>query len=406
MKLVSTLALAAGFAAFALAAPARAQTAITLGVITDMSGLYSDFSGRGSVEATRLAIEDFTAAHPDVTVDLLSADHQNKPDLASTIAREWYDQGGVDAIFDVTSSAAALAVSAVTREKNKVFLATNAASTALTGAECSPNTVHWTYDTWGLTRGTIGATLANGGDSWFFVIADYAFGHSLRDRGRILVQEAGGTVVGEVLHPLNSNDFASYLLQAQASGAKVIGLLNGGGDTINAIKQAGEFGIVRGGQSLAAMAVMLTDIRSLGLETAQGLTFTTWFYWDMNDDTRAFSARFAERMGGAKPTMGQAANYSAAMLYLESALKAGGTEDGAAVVTAMRDKGVYQDTLFGETEVRVDGRATHPTYLVRVKTPEQSAGEWDYYEILATIPPTEGNIPLAESKAAGCTLVP
>lgn len=401
MKLTN-LALALGLAT---SAPAMAQE-ITLGVLTDMSGLYSDFSGRGSVEATRLAIDDFTAAHPDVTVTLVSADHQNKADLASTIAREWYDAGGVDAIFDVTSSAAALAVSAVTREKNKVFMATNAASTALTGAECSPNTVQWTYDTYGLTRGTIGATLGAGGDSWFFVVADYAFGHALRDQGRGLVEAAGGTVVGEVLHPLNANDFASYLLQAQASGAKVIGLLNGGGDTINAIKQAGEFGITQGGQSLAAMAVFITDVRSLGLETAQGLTFTTWFYWDLNDETRAFSARFAERMNGAMPTMGQAANYSAAMLYLESALAAQGAEDGAAVVAEMRDKGTYQDPLFGETEVRVDGRATHPTYLVRVKSPDQSTGEWDYFEILTTISPAEGNIPLAESKAAGCALVP
>ena len=401
MKLTG-LVLAAGLAG---AAAAQAQD-ITLGVLTDMSGLYSDFSGRGSVVATQMAIDDFMAANPGVTVALVSADHQNKADLASTLARQWYDEGGVDAIFDVTSSAAALAVNALTREKNKVFLATNAASTALTGEECSPNTVHWTYDTYGLTRGTIGATLASGGDSWFFVVADYAFGHSLRDQGKALVEAAGGSVLGEVLHPINATDFASYLLQAQASGAKVIGLLNGGGDTINAIKQAGEFGITQGGQSLAAMAVFITDVRSLGLDMAQGLTFTTWFYWDLNDETRAFSDRFAERMGGAKPTMGQAANYSAAMLYLESTLVAQGPDDGAAVVAAMRDRGVYQDPLFGETEVRVDGRATHPTYLVRVKSPEQSTGEWDYFEILTTISPAEGNRPLAESKAAGCSLVP
>lgn len=306
----------------------------------------------------------------------------------------------------MTSSAAALAVSAVTREKNKVFMATNSATNVLTGAECSPNTVQWTYDSWGMAHGTVSTTMANGGKSWFFIVADYAYGHNLQAIARDLIEKDGSRVVGEVLHPLNSNDFSSYLLQAQASGADVIALLNAGGDMIVSIKQAGEFGITQAGQQLVAMAVFLTDVHSLGLEAAQGLTFTTWFYWDLNDATRAFSARFGERMGGAMPTMGQAANYSAALLYLESVLKAGSPDDGAAVVTAMRDKGTYQDSLFGETQIRVDGRATHPTYLARVKSPDRSKGDWDFYEILATIPPSEGNLPLAELKAAGCALVP
>lgn len=371
-----------------------------------MSGLYSDFAGKGSVEALNLAIEDFTAANPDVAIRLVTADHQNKPDLASTIAREWYDQGGVDAVFDVTSSSAALAVAAVTREKNKVFMATNSATNALTGAECSPNTVQWTYDSWGLAHGTVASTLEEGAKTWFLVVADYAFGHDARAIARDLIEEGGGEVIGEIMHPLNSTDFSSYLLQAQASGAEAIALLNAGGDTINSIKQAGEFGITQSGQQLVAMAVFLTDVRALGLQTAQGLTFTTWFYWDMNDQTRAFAERFSARMGGARPTMGQAANYSAAMLYFEAVLKAGGSDDGAAVVAAMRDKGTYDDPLFGETEIRVDGRATHPTYLARVKSPDQSGGDWDFYEILRTIPPVEGNIPLEESKVAGCALVP
>ncbi|MDD9723608.1 ABC transporter substrate-binding protein [Sulfitobacter sp. PR48] len=396
--------LAACVAAFA--APLHAQTEITVGVLTDMSGLYSDFSGKGSVAAAQLAIDDFVASHPDVKVDLVSADHQNKPDIAAATAREWYDQRGVDVIVDVTSSAAALAVSAITAEKNKVFMASNAATNSLTGDKCTPNTVHWTYDAWGLSHGTVGATLREGGDSWFLIVADYAYGHNIREIAHKLIADNGGEVKGEVLHPLNSSDFSSFVLQAQSSGAKVVGLLNGGGDTINSIKQAGEFGLVQGGQQLAAMAMFLTDVKALGLEVAQGLTLTTWFYWDLNDKTRAFSQRFAEKMDGAMPTMGQAGDYSATILYLESALAAGSVDDGAAVVAAMRDKGTYEDDLFGETAVRIDGRATHPTYLARVKSPEESKGEWDFYEIVATIPPAESNRTLEESKAAGCTLVP
>ncbi|GGA23557.1 ABC transporter substrate-binding protein [Salipiger profundus] len=390
----------------AFAGLAQAQTEINVGLISDMSGVYSDFAGKGSVEAMNLAIEDFTAAHPEVKITLETADHQNKPDLASNIAREWYDQRGVDAVFDVTASSAALAVSAITREKNKVFMATNAATNALTGAECSPNTVQWTYDSWGMARGTVAPTLDGGAKSWYLIVVDYAFGHNARDVARDLIETGGGEVVGEVMHPLNSADFSSYLLQAQASGADAIALLNAGGDTINSIKQAGEFGITQSGQKLVTLAIFLTDVRAMGLEVAQGLTFPTWFYWDLNDQTRAFSERFAERMDGARPTMGQAANYSAAMLYFESVLAAGSPDDGAAVVTAMRDKGAYEDPLFGETEIRIDGRATHPIYLARAKTPDQSSGDWDFYEILRTVPPAEGNMPLEASKAAGCTLVP
>ena len=387
-----------------LAVPATAQVTVKVGVLTDMGSLYSDFAGPGSVEAAKLAMEDFTASNAGAQVTVISADHQNKPDLAASIARRWFDTEGVDVIVDVTASSAALAVSGIAKEKNKVFLATNASSTDLTGSQCNPNTVHWTYDAWGFAQ-VAGPLVKRGYDSWFFLTADYAYGYSVEKAASDVIKAEGGKVIGSVRHPINTPDLSSFLLQAQASRSKIIGLANAGGDTINSIKQASEFGIEASGQKLAGLAVFITDIHSLGLKTAQGLNLITWFYWDLNDQTRAFTKRFAARRDGRPPSMGQAGNYSALMLYLDSVKRAGSAKDGAAVVKSMRDKGEYEDPLFGRSHVRVDGRAVHPMYLAEVKTPEESKAAWDYYKILATIPPEKSARTLEESKAAGCSLV-
>jgi branched-chain amino acid transport system substrate-binding protein len=383
---------------------ADAQTTIRIGVMTDMSGLYSDFSGAGSVEAARMAAEDFMAANPEVKVEVVSADHQNKPDIAASIARKWFENDGVDAIADVATSSASLAVSHIAKDKNKVFLATNAATTDLTGKQCTPNTVHWTFDTWGFAHGTGEYLVKQGKKRWFFLTADYVYGHTVERETGEVVKAAGGTVIGSVKHPLNTPDFSSFLLQAQASNAEIIALANAGGDTVNAIKQAAEFGMGSGRQQLAAMAIFLSDVHSLGLETAQGLKLTTWFYWDLNDTTRAFAKRFAARRGGRYPSMGQAGTYAASLLYLRAAKKAGSAADGANVVATMRGFGEYDDPLFGRTQVRTDGRATHPIYLAEVKKPSESKGPYDYYKILATIPPEQSARSLAESRAAGCEL--
>jgi branched-chain amino acid transport system substrate-binding protein len=383
---------------------ADAQTTIRIGVMTDMSGLYSDFSGAGSVEAARMAAEDFMAANPEVKVEVVSADHQNKPDIAASIARKWFENDGVDAIADVATSSASLAVSHIAKDKNKVFLATNAATTDLTGKQCTPNTVHWTFDTWGFAHGTGEYLVKQGKKRWFFLTADYVYGHTVERETGEVVKAAGGTVIGSVKHPLNTPDFSFFLLQAQASNAEIIALANAGGDTVNAIKQAAEFGMGSGRQQLAAMAIFLSDVHSLGLETAQGLKLTTWFYWDLNDTTRAFAKRFAARRGGRYPSMGQAGTYAASLLYLRAAKKAGSAADGANVVATMRGFGEYDDPLFGRTQVRTDGRATHPIYLAEVKKPSESKGPYDYYKILATIPPEQSARSLAESRAAGCEL--
>ena len=285
-------------------------------------------------------------------------------------------------------------------------MATNAGSSDLTGKACNANTVHWTYDSWGFANSAATSMIKQGFDSWYFITVDYAYGHAVEAEASNVVKAAGGRVLGAARHPLNTPDFSAFLLQAQASKAKTVGLANAGGDTINSIKQAAEFGLVAGGQKLAGLAIFLTDVHSLGLEAAQGLTLTTWFYWDMNDKTRAFAKRFAARRDGRHPTMGQAGDYSATLLYLDAVKVAGGAEDGAKVVKAMRDKGKYEDPLFGRTHVRVDGRAVHPMYLAEVKKPSESKGPWDYYKIIATIPPEQAARPLAESKAAGCSLVP
>ena len=315
----------------------------------------------GSVAAAKMAVEDFNPAQHNMKVDIVSADHQNKPDIGSGIARQWYDADHVDAIVDVPNSGVALAVSGVTREKNKVFLISGAADSDLTGKQCSPNSVHWTYDTWSLAHGTGGAIVKNGGKTWFFITADYAFGHALERDTSAVVAAAGGKVLGAVRAPLNTADFSSYLLQAQASKAQVIGLANAGGDTINSVKQAAEFGIVQGGQRLAGLLVFISDVHALGLQAAQGLTLTTGFYWDLNDKRRAFAKRFAAAKGGKYPTMDQAGVYSSVLHYLEAVAKVGSPADGAKVVDAMK-AAQYDDPLFGPTKVRVDGRAVHAIY--------------------------------------------
>src|SRR5688572_13915205 len=318
-KLLSTLAAAALAALGTSAAQAQVSDGvIKIGVLNDMSGLYADIAGPGSVIAARLAVEDFGAAKKGIKVEIVSADHQNKPDVGSTIARSWYDTDKVDVIVDVPTSSVALAVNQITREKGKAFLVSGAATSDLTGKACSPNTIHWTYDTWMLANGTGSAIVKTGGDSWFFLTADYAFGHALERDTEAVVLKSGGKVLGKVRHPFPGSDFSSFLLQAQASKAKIIGLANAGGDTINSIKQASEFGIVRGGQKLAGLLVFISDVKALGLNVAQGLIFTEAWYWDQNDVNREFAKKFAEQNRGIYPSMVHAGVYSSVMHYLKA----------------------------------------------------------------------------------------
>jgi branched-chain amino acid transport system substrate-binding protein len=393
-----------GVVALALAAgTAQAQVSggvVKLGVLNDQSGLYADITGQGSVVAARMAVEDFGAAKKGLKVEVVFADHQNKPDVGSAIARKWYDAEGVDAILDVPTSSIALAVSEITKEKNKAFLVSGAAASDLTGKACSPNTIHWTYDTWMLANGTGSAIVKTGGDSWFFVTADYAFGHALERDTEAVVLKSGGKVLGKVRHPLNTQDFSSFLLQAQSSKAKIIGLANAGGDTINSIKQASEFGIVKAGQSLAGMLVFISDIHGLGLDKAQGLIFTESFYWDQNDQTRAWTKRFVAQNGGKYPTMVHAGVYSSVLHYLK-AVEALKSDDGGKVIAKMKEMPT-DDTLFGKGRVRQDGRKIHPAYLVEVKKPSESKGPYDYYKIRATIPADQAFRP---EKEGGCPLV-
>ena len=373
---------------------------IKIGVLSDMSSLYTDLAGAGSVVAAKMAIEDSGIEKRGYKVEVVSADHQNKADVGSAIARQWYDVDKVDVIVDTPNSGVALAVNQITKDKGKAFLVSGAASSDLTGKACSPNTIHWTYDTWMLANGTGNAIVKTGGDSWFFITADYAFGHALERDTEAVVLKSGGKVLGKVRAPLNTQDFSSFLLQAQASKAKIIGLANAGGDTTNSIKQAAEFGIVKGGQNLAGLLVFLTDIHALGLPTAQGLIFTETFYWDMNDQTRAFAKRFAALDKGIHPTMVHAGVYSAVTHYLKSveALK---SDDGTKVIEKMKATPT-DDPLFGKGSIRVDGRKIHPAYLVEVKKPAESKGPWDYYKIRATIPADQAFRPLADG---GCPLV-
>ncbi len=396
--------LAAVSLALAAAAPAaQAQVSdgvVKIGVLSDMSSLYSDIGGSGSVVAARMAVEDFGAAKKGLKVEIVSADHQNKPDVGSAIARQWYDVDKVDVIVDVPNSGVALAVNQVTRDKGKLFLVSGAASSDLTGKACSPNTIHWTYDTWMLANGTGSAIVKTGGNTWFFITADYAFGHALERDTEAVVLKNGGKVLGKVRHPLNTQDFSSFLLQAQASKAKIIGLANAGGDTINSIKQASEFGIVKAGQNLAGLLVFLSDIHGLGLEKAQGLIFTEAFYWDLNPQTRAWAKRFASANSGKYPTMVQAGVYSAVTHYLK-AVQALKGDDGTKVAAKMKEMPT-DDPLFGKGVVRADGRKIHPAYLVEVKKPSESKGPYDYYKIRATIPADQAFRPIGEG---GCPLV-
>jgi branched-chain amino acid transport system substrate-binding protein len=380
---------------------AQAQVAVKIGVLSDMSSLYSDIGGPGSTLAAKMAVDDFGAAQKGLKVEIVSADHQNKPDIGTPIGRQWYEVDKVDVIVDTPNSGVALAISELTREKNKVFLVSGAATSDLTGSKCTPNTIHWTYDTWALANGTGKAVVKSGGDTWFFLTSDYAFGHALERDTAAVVEANGGKVLGKVRHPINTSDFSSFLLQAQGSKAKVIGLANAGGDTINSIKQSAEFGIVKGGQKLAGLLVFISDVNALGLPTAQGLNLTGAWYWDANDANRAFGKKFAAENGGKFPTMVQAGVYSAVTHYLKAveALKSAG--DGKAVVAKMKEMPT-DDALLGKGTVRADGRKIHDMYLFEVKTPEESKYPWDYYKVRATIPAAEAFRPMSEG---GCPLV-
>src|SRR5438876_9383619 len=373
-------------ALIAATATAHAQISdgiVKIGVMNDQSGTYADITGPGSTTAARLAVEDFGAAKKGLKVEIVVADHLNKPDVGSSIARQWFDAEKVDVIVDVPTSSVALAINQVTRDKGKAFLVSGAAASDLTGKACSPNTIHWTYDTWALAHGTGSAIVKTGGKTWFFLTADYAFGHALeRDTEEVVLKE-GGKVLGKVRHPLNTQDFSSFLLQAQASRAQVIGLANAGGDTINSIKQAAEFGIVKGGQSLAGLLVFVNDVHALGLPTAQGLIFTESFYWDRTDASRAFAKRFAPQSKGNMPSMVQAGVYGAVLHYLKAVAALRSDADGKATVAKMKDTPT-DDPLFGKGTIRADGRKIHDMYLLEVKKPEESKGPWDYMKIRAT----------------------
>jgi branched-chain amino acid transport system substrate-binding protein len=398
-----TLGLAALATALVCGGANAQQVNVKIGVLSDMSSLYADIGGPGSVAAAKLAIADFTKDHPNVKVEMISGDHQNKPDVGSQIANQWYDVDKVDMIIDVPNSGVALAVSQVAANKNKLFIVSGAAASDLTGAKCNADTIHWTYDTWMLSNGTATAMVRTGGDSWFFLTADYAFGHALeRDAGAV-VEKTGGKVVGKVRVPLNTNDFSSFLLQAQSSKAKVIGLANAGGDTINSIKQSAEFGIVKGGQKLAGLLVFASDVNALGLPTAQGLSLTETWYWDMNDANRAWTKRWqAERNAAGKyPTMIHAGVYSGILHYLKARLAMGGDPDGKAITAKMKSMPT-DDVLFGKGTIRPDGRKIHPAYLFEVKAPGESKHPGDFYNLKATIPADEAFRPL---KDGGCSLV-
>jgi branched-chain amino acid transport system substrate-binding protein len=387
--------LVAGPGARAVHAEYRGGT-IRIGVLNDRSGLYADIAGTGSVWIARKALEDFGAAAKGMKVEILSGDHQNKPDIGLSIARQWFDVDKVDAIADVPTSSVALAVNELIRDKNKVFLAVGPATSDLTGKACSPNTVHWIYDTWALANGTGNAIVKRGGDTWFFITADYAFGYALERDTEAVVLKSGGKVLGKVRHPFPGTDFSSFLLQAQTSGAKIIGLANAGGDTINSIKQAAEFGIVQGGQKLAGLLIFITDIHALGLKTAQGLIFTDPWYWDQNDANRAFAKEYFAAHGR-MPSYTVVGVYSAVFHYLRAVEALGSHADGKAVVAKMKELPT-DDKLMGKGSVRIDGRKIHPMYLFEVKKPEESKGPWDYYKQLATIPVGEAWRPLEQGE--------
>ncbi|HWW47119.1 MAG TPA: ABC transporter substrate-binding protein [Xanthobacteraceae bacterium] len=395
---MKTLTAAAALGALTLGSPAFAQ-GVKIGILNDQSGVYADYGGKTSIEAAKMAIEDFGGEVLGQKVELVSADHQNKPDLASTIARRWYDTEGVDMITELTTSSVALAVQEVTREKKKIDIVVGAASSAVTGAACSPYGFHWAFDTHALAVGTGGALVKAGGDTWFFITADYAFGHALeKDTGEI-VKENGGKVLGAVRHPLNTSDFSSFLLQAQGSKAKIVGLANAGVDTINAVKQASEFGIVAGGQKVAGLLLTASEVHGLGLKAAQGLVLTESYYWDLNDKTREFGNRFYKRTGR-MPSMIQAGTYSATLSYLK-AVKAAGTKDSDAVVKKLKELPV-NDAFSQNGKVLANGRMVSDLYLFEVKKPEESKRDWDYYKLIATVP---GDSAYPTPEKSGCPLM-
>jgi branched-chain amino acid transport system substrate-binding protein len=402
-KLVTALLLTTGlvFAGSAVAQE-KLDKVVRVGALGDQSGLYQDIGGPGSAVAAQMAIEDSGLLAKGWKIDLISADHQNKPDVAVNIGKQWIDVEKVDVFVDLAASNVGLAIANLSKEKNVVNLNSGSGSSDLTGSQCTPNTVHWAYDTYMLANGTGKALVKSGGDTWFLITADYAFGQALERDTTAAVTAAGGKVLGGVKHPLNTSDFSSFLLQAQSSKAKVIGLANAGGDTTNAIKQAAEFGIVAGGQKLAGMLMFITDVNALGLNVAQGLNFTETFYWDMNDQTRAFTKRFNERFKKNPPTMVQAGVYSSLIHYFKALEALGGNpHDGRAVVAKMKELPT-DDPLFGKGSIRADGRKIHPAYLFEVKKPSESKYPWDYYKLIATIPADEAWLPLEKS---ACPLV-
>jgi branched-chain amino acid transport system substrate-binding protein len=374
---------------------------VKIGILTDMSGIYSDIGGPGSVIAAKLAVEDFRLAPGGMKVEIVSGDMQNKPDVGASIANTWFDVDKVDVIIDGMNSGVSLAVSEVTRQKNKLFLVTGAATSDLTGPKCSPNTIHWVYDTWALANSTGRAVVNTGGDTWFFITADYAFGYALERDATSVIEASGGKVLGRVRTPTNTNDFSSYLLQAQASKAKVIGLAIAGGDAINVIKQAGEFGIVKSGQNIAGLLLWASDVAALGLPTAQGVVLTEACYWDMNDNSRAWTKRWQVDRPGKVPTSAQAGVYSAVMHYLKTVETLKSVSDGRAVAVKMKETPT-DDVLYGKGIVRADGRKIHDMHLFEVKKPGESSYFGDFYKLRATIPATEAFRPL---KDGGCPLV-
>src|SRR5262245_48789772 len=377
------------------------QITVKIGVMSDMSSLYSDIGGPGSTAAAKLAIADFMKDNPNVKVELLSADHQNKSDIGSNVVNQWYDVEKVDLVIDVPNSGVALATSQVASQKNKVFIVSGAAASDLTGPKCNANTIHWTYDTWMLANGTGKAMVKTGGDTWFFLTADYAFGHALERDTAEVVEKNGGKVLGKVRHPLNTNDFSSFLLQAQTSKAKVIGLANAGGDTINSIKAASEFGIVSGGQKLAGLLVFSSDVAALGLQTAQGLSLTETWYWDANDTNRAWAKRWQAERPGKFPTMIHAGVYAGILHYLKARLALGANSDGKAAVAKMKEMPT-DDILFGKGTIQPNGRKVHDAYLFEVKKPEESKYPGDFYKTISTIPAAQAFRPVKDS---GCPLV-
>jgi len=382
--------------------PASAQlpAVVKVGVLTDASGPFADQAGHGSEVAARLAAEDFMAKNPSIKAEIVFGDHQNKPDVGSAVVRRWVEADGVDAVVDVPNSAVALAINDYLAGKHLTFLASGVATSDLTGKFCKPTTVQWVRDTWALANAQVRALTATGDKSWFFISYDYALGRALETDAAAALAKAGGKVVGSVHHPVNESDFASYLLQAQASGANVVALADTGNDAITAIKQAAEFGLQAQGQKLASLFLELSDVDGLGLAAAQGLTIANGFYWDLNDTTRAWSKRFAERMNGRMPTDDQAGVYSATLAYLNAVARAG-TIDGEKVVAEMRSATI-DDPLYGPTTVRIDGRAVHAMNVFRVKSPNASKGRWDDLELISTVPPAEAFRPLADG---GCPLV-